>query len=118
MTWTVPTLHHHRQRENPTTSDVVAICACGKKTTADMLTDIRSLPAAIRQAAQLPEGLDFACDGCLETVFREGRVTHHEFYAALGASPEAHAAFKDYVRSYPYPHGSPAHAKRKADGLG
>lgn len=63
-----------------------ALCPCGRRTNADMLTDLRQVPEATRAAWGF--GGTFGCDACRERAFREGRVTRRDFYAALGAPPE------------------------------
>lgn len=56
-------------------------CACGRVTNADMLIDVRPLPAAVRgQAERL-------CDACCETIFRKKIMTRAAFCTALGAPP-------------------------------
>jgi hypothetical protein len=90
-------------------------CVCGRITTDDMLTDIRTLPANIRSRTKIPAGVDFICDACLETEFREGRAAHHDFYGALGAAnfPQVHKVWKDFALTYPYPKNSHAHNQKQ-----
>lgn len=97
--------------------DATAVCQCGKVTVHTMIFDVRNLSKATRADAKIADGVDFLCDGCLETIFREGRVAHHDFMQDLGADPTAHELWKDYVRAYPYPHGSRAHEKKVKDKL-
>jgi len=73
MTWP-PTLKHALGRAD----NFSATCRCGRVTAADMFRDMRPLPAAVRAAA----GADFVCDACWDTLIRERRVTHEEFYRA------------------------------------
>lgn len=63
-----------------------ALCPCGRRTNADMLTDVRAVPAETRAAWGLRG--DFACDACRERAFITGAVTRRDFFAALGA-PDA-----------------------------
>lgn len=54
-------------------------CGCGRVTNADMMVDVRPLPEVARGRAE------WVCDACLETLFREKRITREDFYTALGA---------------------------------
>jgi hypothetical protein len=77
-----------------------ARCACGRMTTACMLVAVRDVPAAIKARIALPDA-EYLCDGCRERLFREGHVTREDFFAHLGAPPEALAR----IRAYRLRHG-------------
>lgn len=86
MTWP-PTLKHDRGlRDNP-----LVRCGCGRSVSADMMLDVRPLPSSVRGSRE------WACDGCMETIFRAKLSTREDFYRALGAPPEliAKAALRD-----------------------
>lgn len=66
-----------------------ARCGCGRVTAADMLVDVRPLPAAARAA--IPHGDDYACDGCTARMRRATSMPRAQFAQYLGA-PAAHVA--------------------------
>lgn len=72
---------------NPT---VTAPC-CGRKTSADMLTDVRALPSEVRLGGAL-----YMCDACRERIFADGIMTRSEFYALFDPPP----AFVDRLQEY------------------
>lgn len=67
--------------ENPT---VTAPC-CGRHVAADMLVNVSALPEAKRTTKKRP--LEYACDGCVERLYRTGKVRPSELAQAAGADP-------------------------------
>lgn len=87
MAWTFPTLAETEGLEG-------AECPCGRRTTTDMISDLRSMPAAKRAAFGVRE---LACDACREAAFRRG-VDRVDFFAALGAPQEILDRVKAFVQ--------------------
>lgn len=86
-TWTAPTYAEALRASGLALEpNGPALCPCGRRTTADMLTDVRQVPEETRAAWGLRGG--FACDACRQRLFRAGAVTRRDFYAALGAPEE------------------------------
>lgn len=85
MPWTFPTLDAVEGRG-------AATCPCGRRTTTDMIADLRALPASQREALGLRE---LACDGCCARAFGRG-LDRVAFFAALGAPQEV----QDRVRAF------------------
>lgn len=84
MRWMAPTMKDALGGEgNP-----LVTCACGRRTNADMLVDLRGLPPGLRARAQERAGQEFACDACRSRAIRLRRVTREEVMRALGAPPE------------------------------
>jgi hypothetical protein len=81
--------------ENP-----VARCPCGRETNADMLVDVRPVPATVKAKIGHPDA-EYLCDGCRERLFREGHVTREVFFSHLGAPP----AVLERIRAYRLRHG-------------
>lgn len=77
MAWKMPTLADTR-------GNGAAQCVCGRKTTTDMIRDLRGMEPATRAAMGLPE---LPCDACCERVFAGG-VSRVAFYEAIGAPVE------------------------------
>lgn len=61
-----------------------AQCLCGRRTTADMILDLRGLPDQQRAALGLAE---LACDACRERAYLRG-VDRVGVFIALGAPEE------------------------------
>lgn len=57
-------------------------CVCRRQVPADMLVEV---PPTLRRRA----GTSWACDACLERMFRAGVIYKDEFYEASGAGPAA-----------------------------
>lgn len=112
--WQVPTLLTEQPDAAP---QACPTCGC-PNVPPYMLFDLRPLPPALRAALALRRAdTPFACDGCMATVFREGRASHREVWAAQGADAEALAVAEEYMRHLPFPPGSRAHADKVARGL-
>ncbi len=74
--WTAPAYKSaNAMRENT----LVQCGACRRKQSADMVVDVRALPAAVRGEAE------FICDACVSSWIRNGRCTRETLYVALGA---------------------------------
>lgn len=80
--WMAPTF---RDTLPPDAGNPIVQCPCGRRTNADMLSDVRALPHGhpMRQA-----GEDFICDGCRERHHESGAVARDAFVRALGAPPD------------------------------
>jgi hypothetical protein len=76
--WTFPTLAVTQGQNGP------ARCSCGRLTTADMILDLRGLPAQQRGALKLAE---LACDSCRERAYLHG-ADRVGVFIALGAPEE------------------------------
>jgi hypothetical protein len=75
VSWVLPTYKHvQRLADNP-----VVKCGCGRITNADMMLDVRALPATLRGQHE------FVCDACRERWIMEGRISREGLYRALGA---------------------------------
>ena len=76
------------------TAPVRAPC-CGRRVWPDVLVDCARLPVEVR-----PRGASDLCDGCRETLLRDGWVTHEALLVALGAPPDlvARARARDVAR--------------------
>ena len=59
---------------------------CGRVVAADRLTDLRSMPRAMR--AELDLSATACCDACRERRFLTGRVSPAQWVTALGAPLE------------------------------
>lgn len=111
MHWKAPTLHTHlaadpgarthaRVVELTESGNHSCICdCCGRTTAADMLVDVRALPAGIRKQVGLEADADFVCDGCRERWFREARIPRAVFWQALGAPADTIARIRQFARS-------------------
>jgi hypothetical protein len=95
--WSPPTLRSHLAATRATARPPAGIedddnplvrCGCGRRTNADMLTDLRPLPDAMRSALGFADA-DFICDACRErALFLEARMDPAQFLLALGAPLE------------------------------
>jgi hypothetical protein len=94
-TWLAPTMKDYLRtateekraelivQEYAEDNHLVRCPGCGRFVTADMLLDVRPLPATAR--AKVRHEHDWACDACRETWFRERRATRREVFQHLGA---------------------------------
>lgn len=60
------------------------LCVCGRSQSADMMVDVRAVPAEIRRHFG---GADFVCDACRERERCSGRVMASVLARHLGAPP-------------------------------
>ncbi len=107
-TWRIPTM---RTVEKHTVPVVVGVApCCGKRdVNADMLRYLGSIPHDLKTLAGFALDQQYACDGCMETVWREGRVGHCEWHIALGAPQDVIDAEIKFMESFPVRVGSRAH---------
>jgi hypothetical protein len=70
-------------------SSVLAPC-CGRRTSADAVTDVRGFPAIVRAGGRTPKDCDWLCDGCRARFIRddENAWTPSTFAKATGECPE------------------------------
>jgi len=99
--WMQPTLQHelHARKAGVHVSTLsrvrteemdnpAARCPCGRRTTADMLVDLRSLPPGYLSKCGIAAAWDFACDACRGRWYTLGLVDRVDMARQLGA-PEA-----------------------------
>lgn len=96
--WLHPTLADHLG----TDPGAIIRCKCRLTARADQMIDVRNFPPH-----QKPLGVEFICDGCWETLRREGYITHEEAARHNGAPSEVlermraideHPSFRHIVR--------------------
>lgn len=68
----------HGEADNP-----LVRCGCGRRTSADMLADVRDLP--VGHPVRPDATVEFLCDGCQEANFARGTIARDAFLRALGA---------------------------------
>lgn len=120
--WTPPTLHTEMVARRRAKGDVAPVANrpmhCGHcqapGVAMDMLADLRPLAPAAREALGVDPALEWVCTGCLGTAFNTGRISHHELFTLLGASPEALSWAREHTAAFPYASGSWAHAAAHA----
>lgn len=109
--WRIPTMRTQEQHTVPVVVDQAA--CCGKTNmAADMLRYVGNLSPDLRTAAKLAPDVVYICDGCWETILREGWLAHDELYVAMGAPPQVVADIVTHMESWPVRAGSRGHAQK------
>lgn len=66
-----------------------ARCICGRMVPADMMVDVRALPAGLRtghgRGERRTQAVDHLCDACRARMVAERRIGHAALAQALGA---------------------------------
>lgn len=79
-TWRIPT---KRDRLPPEAGNPMLRCdGCPRRAAADMLRDVRALPAALRGRTGTAE---YLCDVCMEVMIGRGRVAREDVVRLMGA---------------------------------
>lgn len=124
--WTLPTLHREMQQRRAAKGDPAPVgfraMRCHRcrapHVPMDMLVDLRSLAADVREQLGVGAATEWICTGCLGTVHNVGRISHHELLIRLGAPAEALAWARAHAEEFPYPHGTWASADAYALAMG
>lgn len=84
-----------RGEPTPQHDHLVPCPCCGCLVTADMLMDVRLLPAQVRRNLSWLDR-DFACDGCRETAHRTNLLSHETMVRSHSGTPSEVRMAREY----------------------